>query len=265
MKHSVVWFFLASCLVLSMVVVSDVAAQSICWTCVNWYAGPPEGCMQAAHQQEGNTGCEFDGLLCRYTGGVCSSYCPDQNNNGECDHMEEQGCPPSVCGSPVVIGQNGRYAFTSVADGVRFDVNEDGVREQTAWTAPGSGVGFLVVDRDNDGLITSGRELFGNKTAPRVPNGFEMLGTMDLDGNDVLDHQDSTWARLALWVDADHDGITDEGELMPISETDIEGISTVYHRTDRKDKDGNLYRYRSVAWRDGHAVPTWDVFLRSQP
>ena len=75
----------------------------------------------------------------------------------------------------IATNRNARYQFTLVDDGVSFDVDGGGVLEQAAWTAPQSGVAFLALDRDGDGQITSGKELFGNHTLPGSPNGFDAL------------------------------------------------------------------------------------------
>ena len=49
-----------------------------------------------------------------------------------------------------------------------FDIDGDGVPEQISWTEADSDVAFLALDRDGDGRITSGKELFGNHTLPGV-------------------------------------------------------------------------------------------------
>ena len=74
------------------------------------------------------------------------------------------------------------YRLTSVDNGVRFDLNADGVPEQVAWTRRDSDDAFLALDRNGNGRIDDGSELFGNYTPARpdtpgvtTPNGFEAL------------------------------------------------------------------------------------------
>jgi hypothetical protein len=68
--------------------------------------------------------------------------------------------------SPIIIstGRSSRYKLTSASEGVLFDIDGDGIAEQVAWTEPVSDVAFLALDRDGDGRITSGRELFAKFT-----------------------------------------------------------------------------------------------------
>jgi hypothetical protein len=83
--------------------------------------------------------------------------------------------------SPLIVdtARDG-YRLTSVENGVRFDLNADGVAEQVAWTGRDSDDAFLALDRNGNGRIDSGAELFGNHAgAPQpgrqTPNGFEAL------------------------------------------------------------------------------------------
>jgi len=91
-----------------------------------------------------------------------------------------------VC-SPIIIDVTGNgFHLTSARDGVFFDIAGTGKPIQVAWTASGSANAFLVLDRDNSGLITSGKELFGNFTAqPQSPhpNGFLALAEFDKPEN----------------------------------------------------------------------------------
>ena len=86
-----------------------------------------------------------------------------------------------------------------------FDMDGDGVLEQIAWTLPGEEVAFLAIDRDGDGQITSGKELFGNYTVPRIRNGFAALAKMatDLNGGAIsgsLSADDALFGRLLLAI-----------------------------------------------------------------
>src|SRR3954468_47164 len=69
------------------------------------------------------------------------------------------------CTSPIVIDLNdGSYPLSGKTDPVAFDLDADGLPELATWTAPGSAVAFLALDRNGNGVIDSGNELFGNHT-----------------------------------------------------------------------------------------------------
>jgi hypothetical protein len=147
--------------------------------------------------------------------------------------------------SPIIIDVSGKgFHLTNAENGVQFDITGTGKPIQIAWTAQGSSNAFLVLDRDNSGLITSGKELFGNFTAqpPSAnPNGFLALAEFDkpenggnLDG--IIDGKDAVFADLRLWVDVNHDGISESGELFRLPELGVYSISLDYRESRRTDK-----------------------------
>lgn len=78
-------------------------------------------------------------------------------------------------------------------DSIRFDLNLDGEQDKLATLAAGSG--YLVLDRNRNGKIDDGRELFG----PASGDGFSELSTLDSDGNGWIDEADAAFAQLAVW------------------------------------------------------------------
>jgi hypothetical protein len=172
----------------------------------------------------------------------CANQGPDYYWNGiECVYAP---------GSPIVIatGQGAQYRFTSVDNGVRFDIDGDGITEQIAWTEPDSDVAFLVLDRDGDGFITSGRELFGNHTVPGVADGFTALARTNMETNRNIPRasvssDDPLFARLLLWRDRNHNGVSEPSELQPASAV-LSDIGLGFELHHRKDGFGNEFRYR---------------------
>ncbi|MCL2346354.1 MAG: hypothetical protein FWC58_10955 [Desulfobulbus sp.] len=75
-----------------------------------------------------------------------------------------------------------------------FDLNADGETEQINFVAPGSG--FLVFDRNQDGRINDGSELFG----PTTGDGFAELAALDDDGNGWIDENDAAFNLLQIWT-----------------------------------------------------------------
>jgi len=148
---------------------------------------------------------------------------------------------------------------------VNFDINAVGHTQQIGWTARDADVAFLALDRNRNGRIDDGTELFGNATplrrGGRASNGFIGLAQYDLNGDGVIDSADPIWNDLLLWIDANHNGITDPGELRHITASAITGIDLDYHWTGRRDQSGNHFGFEG-SLHEGKAVrPFYDVFF----
>ena len=127
------------------------------------------------------------------------------------------------CESPILVNlrnNTAQYHLTSLADGVRFDINADGRTEQISWTSKDSPVAFLAMDRNGNGSIDTGAELFGNYTrkrdGTRARNGFIALAELEdpIHADGAITPADSAYASLLLWTDANHDGQSSPSELM---------------------------------------------------
>lgn len=157
-------------------------------------------------------------------------------------------------GTPIILDITGKgFVLTSAQNGVKFDIHGDGVPVQIAWTDPSSGNAFLALDRDGDGKITSGKELFGDVTlqppSPN-PNGFLALAEFDKpenggNGDGVIDSHDTVFSKLLLWIDVNHDGISQPQELYHLPEMGIYSLGLDYHSSLKTDKYGNVFRYFS--------------------
>jgi hypothetical protein len=158
---------------------------------------------------------------------------------------------------------------------VNFDLSADGVLERRAWTASGSDDAWLVLDRDGNGAIDSGEEMFGDATPQPPPpdgdrpNGFLALAVFDRaeqggNGDGVVDERDAVFPRLRLWRDADHSGTSEAAELHPLSALGVARLHLDYKESRRVDEHGNRFRYRAkVGDAKGLKVNrwAWDVFL----
>jgi len=184
-------------------------------------------------------------------------------------------CNPTEC-SPLIIdlGQNG---IRLTEPEVLFDLTGRGQPQLLGWTEPGSSNGFLVLDRNGNGIIDDGREMFGNFTpmssgheGPPAADGFVALGWFDRvenggNGDDAITAADSVFENLRVWVDRDHNGVDTAGELESLDALGILSISLDTHTSERIDQHGNRFRYRATVMteRNGKRSHTqvYDVFL----
>jgi hypothetical protein len=204
---------------------------------------------------------------CNLFGGYDDSSC---GCFGFCDPSNGAGC------SPVVVDVLGNgFAMTSAENGVMFDLQGNGTPRQFSWIAADSDDSWLALDRNNNGTIDSGRELFGNVTSqPPPPDGEEMNGFLALAQYDTaafggnsdgkINQQDAIFSRLKLWQDENHNGSSESCELKTLPEVGLRKIDLDYRTSRRTDEFGNQFRYKAKV-RDAQDAQlgrwAWDVFL----
>ncbi|XIA62915.1 beta strand repeat-containing protein [Bradyrhizobium sp. TZ2] len=126
---------------------------------------------------------------------------------------------------PIVLDldHNG-VAFSSLEDGVSFDINGDRAQDQIAWTANG-GDGILALDVDGSGKVENGNELFTPTfNGGNFADGIAALASLDGNHDGVIDSQDAAFGDLVVWQDANHDGVSDNGELAKLGDLGISSI-----------------------------------------
>lgn len=218
------------------------------------YPTLPAGCGSSLASACSRHGGEFDFESC-----TCSGTSGDSN-------------------SPILIDILGDgFALTDTQNGVSFDLNDNGVPEQLAWTTGNSDDAWLALDRNDDGAIDNGAELFGNFTPQPTPpagvdrNGFLALAEYDKQENGgnvdgVINESDAIFSSLRLWQDANHNGISETEELHTLPSLGLAKLHFDYKTSKKKDQYGNRFRYRARV-KDAQDAQVgrwaWDVYLVS--
>ena len=212
--------------------------------------------------QPGPTPCDIAAVLLVAPDYLCPPpppVCDTQPKN--C--LEGYAWNPDTCScqrsSPVIIDVSGKgFYLTSAAGEVSFDISGTGHPVQIGWTASGADNAFLALPGP-DGLVHTGQQLFGDFTPQPPcpvgdgscsPNGFRALAIYDDpkdggNGDGIIDARDAIFSSLRLWIDANHDGISQPEELHTLPSLGINSMSLAYKASEKKDQYGNVFRYRA--------------------
>ncbi|MBD1401914.1 calcium-binding protein, partial [Pelobacter sp. M08fum] len=181
------------------------------------------------------------------------------------DSLQQSFDSAQLQASPIILDLDGNGINTVGFDaGVQFDHDGNGFAQLTGWV--GANDGLLVWDRNGNGVIDSGQEMFGDNTVLvnglSAVNGFAALAEHDSNGDGVIDANDAIWPELKVWRDQSQDGLTDEGELVTLDELGIMSISLSYTNSTYVDEHGNAHKQvGSFIWADGSVGTATDVWF----
>jgi hypothetical protein len=232
---------------------------------------------------QGTTSCDFAKVRELYCGpvGIGGSGCSPipQYPCEEGTYWNLDNCVCEYNPSPILIDVSGDgFSLTDAAGGVTFDLNSNGLAEKLSWTTVESDDAWLSLDRNGNGTIDNGQELFGNFTPQPSPpsgeqrNGFLALAQYDKrenGGNNdgSITEADAVFSSLQLWQDSNHNGVSEPSELHAVQALGLKKLYVDYKDSKRVDSFGNQFRYRAKVT-DMHDAQlgrwAWDVFLLTQ-
>ncbi|MCG7411367.1 calcium-binding protein [Moraxella nonliquefaciens] len=158
---------------------------------------------------------------------------------------------------PLTLDLNGNSIIDVIGTdgykGALFDHNGDGIATATSWV-PGAD-GLLVLDRNGDGVINSGRELFGDSTllsnGSTARHGYEALAEFDDNGDGVINADDEIFSRLKVWQDKNGDGISTQDEMMGLDKLGIDNLSLTYRDVNKALGKGVTVAQQGTYTKDG--------------
>jgi hypothetical protein len=168
---------------------------------------------------------------------------------------------PCNVSDPLVVDLDGDgIELLPIHKGVNFDLWSS--REQAmAW--PSGDDGFLAMDRNGNGMIDNGSELFGNINGDYV-DGFAQLAVLDTNKDGALTAEDDAFDRLVVWNDSDVNAKTSAGELLSMADLQIVSLPVQGRKVDLQSA-GNPIPFVANAKTESGEILMGDAFLRTAP
>lgn len=159
---------------------------------------------------------------------------------------------------PIILDLDGDgFELTSHANGARFDIEGAGRQVSTAFVTGGDA--FLAIDRNGNGVIDSGKELFGDQNG--ASNGYEELRKLDSNHDGRINAADESFDALRLFRD-NGNGRTEEGELVSLAEAGVSEINLAYEDVNRVAAGGNrMAQLGMFTYDDGRRGQAGDAIL----
>lgn len=159
---------------------------------------------------------------------------------------------------PLVLDLTGEgIQLTRPGEGATFDITADGKLNETAWVKGGTGI--LVYDRNGNGIIDDGSEMFGDQNGK--PHGFAELAKYDSNNDGRIDRLDPIFKSLRVYKDINENGKIDDGELFTLEELGIKALNLDFVHTSEKVNGNPLILRGSFERTDGTTGEMSDVLL----
>ncbi len=169
--------------------------------------------------------------------------------------------------APIVFDFDGDGSglVSLAASTTRFDMNGDGIADETGWIAIGDA--FLALDRNGNGLIDDVSEISFVQDKPGARTDLEGLAAFDTNGDAVLDAEDERFVEFRLWFDGNANGVTDAGELLSLAEAGVVSISLTGTPTGETLQEGRNIVFNTATYRlaNGETGTLLDAGLAFNP
>jgi len=170
--------------------------------------------------------------------------------------------------TPIILDLNGDGVQTlSLSQGVRFDIMAMGEKIKTGWVSAADGL--LAMDRNHDGLINDGSELFGSATrladGSSAEDGYQALAQLDSNHDGRIDKEDTAFGALGVWVDANSDAVSQSAEIHTLASLGIASLSLKTTAGDALNQGNILGLNSSYQSSDGTSHAAADVWFAVAP
>ena len=144
------------------------------------------------------------------------------NRTESLEHFTQaQSTSPTTFIDPIIIDLNndGKLSTTTIDNGTYFDHQNDGFAETSAWVFPEDGI--LAIDKNNDGIINNGSEIFGDNyikgDGTKATSGFNALKDLDSNNDNIINSQDEAFSQIKI--------LKGDGTILTLQEAGIESIN----------------------------------------
>ena len=167
------------------------------------------------------------------------------------------------------LGGDGITTVSLEESNAFFDLDNNGFAEKTSWVSAKEGL--LAYDKNGDGIINGGNELFGDRTLMEdgktlASSGFAALAEYDDNKDGKIDRNDAIYTLLRIWQDADGDGIASAGELKQLVDLGIVSVGLSYSNTGVTDSANNIQvRTGTFTLADGSSRIVGEYLLNRNP